>query len=742
MSSERDEGLQIFAEEAEDLLQQAEEALLVLDENLSDDDAINELFRSFHTVKGGAGLFGLDTIVEFTHIAEGLLSLIRDKTIPLDEPLVSLFLKSRDCLEKLIEIELDDNETISAALSAEKLSLVEQLEKYLNPISSADAPQSTQETIEQPVKLDEASDESSVYWHISLRFGEDSLRNGMDPNSFINYLNKLGDIEHIVVIDDAMPTWDDFDPESCYLGFEIQLKANTTKQEIEDVFEFVLDDCAINILPPGALVDQYIKLINELPEDDLRLGEILVACGALTQREIDRAITQQDMCIDNITATGAENNTPPIGEVVVTEKVIKQQVVEAAIEKQQKIKSNKKNAQESIRVNAEKLESLINLVGEMVIGNANVNINSHRIADLSLFEAQENMSRLVDEVRDTVLSLRMVQIGETFNRYKRVVREVSKDLGKNINLTISGAETELDKTLVDKISDPLLHLVRNALDHGIESKEQRVEVGKPEVGELSLEAFHDSGTIVIQIKDDGAGLPKDKLVAKAISKGIINEGEELSESEIHQLIFAPGFSTAEEVTNLSGRGVGMDVVRRNIEALRGQAEVSSVEGQGCTFSIRLPLTLAIIDGFHVRVGQSHYILPLDMVEECIELSEHQANEHRHDEYLNLRGEILPFMHVAEIFSQERDSENHRSNIVVVKSGGKKAGLIVDELLGEHQTVIKPLGQVFQNLKGLSGSTILGSGDVALIIDIPSLLKQIIEKFQHKANKPHEQLVKT
>ena len=731
MDNERDEGLQIFAEEAEDLLQQAEEALLILDDDLSDDDAINELFRAFHTVKGGAGLFGLDIIVEFTHTAESLLSLIRDKTILLDETLVSLFLKSRDCLEKLIEIELDDNEIISEGFTKEKLVLVEQLEQYLNVSPSSELLDSNIEKSAGKATL--STEVLSSNWHISLRFGEDSLRNGMDPNSFINYLNKLGSIEHIVVIDDALPTWDEFDPESCYLGFELQLKANTTKQEIEDVFEFVLDDCIINILPPGTLVEQYIKLINELPEDDLRLGEILVACGALTQREIERAITQQDLFIDHVTATGIENSTPPIGEVVVADNVIKQPVVEAAIQKQQKTKNKRSNAQENIRVNAEKLESLINLVGEMVISNANVNVNSHRIADLPLLEAQENMSRLVDEVRDTVLSLRMIQIGETFNRYKRVVREVSKDLGKEVDLTIFGAETELDKTLVDKISDPLLHLVRNALDHGIESKEQRIAVGKPEVGQLSLEAFHDSGTVVIQIRDDGAGLPKDKLVAKAISKCIISECEELSENEIHQLIFAPGFSTAEEVTNLSGRGVGMDVVRRNIEALRGQAEVSSVEGQGCTFSIRLPLTLAIIDGFHVRVGQSHYIVPLDMVEECIELSEHQTDIHRHDEYLNLRGEILPFMHVAEIFSQQSDFENTRSNIVVVKLGDQKAGLIVDELLGEHQTVIKPLGKIFQNLKGLSGSTILGTGDVALIIDIPNLLKKIIEKFQTRAN---------
>ncbi|NQZ89759.1 MAG: chemotaxis protein CheA [Colwellia sp.] len=725
VSDEHQEGLEIFAQEAEELLLQAEQALLVLDEDFHDEDAINELFRAFHTVKGGAGLFGLNNIVDFTHHAESLLSLIRDEVCVLDESLVSLFLQTRDFLEKLIDFELNQSGELSEEFQQENSSLVTQLQKYLPSTKDTSADDSKETD-------DGESTEGIAQWHISLRFGIDSLRNGMDPNSFISYLAKLGKVEHIVLIDEAIPEWTEFDPENCYLGFEINLLALTSKQEIEDVFEFVLDDCKIEILPPGTLAEQYIKLINELPEDDLRLGEILVACGALTKREVDAALSPQELSIDNAIGQDKPTPIPQIGEIIIQDNLTTKPVVEAALKKQQRTKSNKA-ATESIRVNAEKLESLINLVGELVIGNANVNIHAKRIADLALFDAQENMSRLVAEVRDTVLGLRMVQIGETFNRYKRVVREVSKTLNKSIRLEISGAETELDKTLIDKISDPLLHLVRNALDHGIESKEDRLKAGKDETGLLSLEAFHDSGTIVIQIKDDGAGLNKDKILAKAIDKGIIDTEHELTDHQIHMLIFEAGFSTAEQVTNLSGRGVGMDVVRRNIEALRGEADVDSVEGHGCTFSIRLPLTLAIIDGFHVRVGDSHYILPLDMVEECIELTDSQAKAHQHHDYLNLRGEILPFMHIGEIFAIDNHNENCRANIVVVKSGNKKAGLIVDELLGEHQTVIKPLGQVFRNLKGLSGSTILGSGEVALIIDVPNLLQQIVSKFQQASN---------
>ncbi|HTZ00106.1 MAG TPA: chemotaxis protein CheA, partial [Rhodocyclaceae bacterium] len=332
-----------------------------------------------------------------------------------------------------------------------------------------------------------------------------------------------------------------------------------------------------------------------------------------------------------------------------------------------------------------------------------------------LVEATSILSRLVEDIRDSALQLRMVQIGETFNRFHRVVRDMSKELGKDLELTIRGAETELDKSVVEKIGDPLMHLVRNAMDHGIEAAAVRAARGKPPVGQVGLNAFHDSGSIVIEVTDDGGGLPREKIRAKAIEKGLIAEGQSLTDHEIVNLIFEPGFSTAEKVTNLSGRGVGMDVVRKNIQSLRGTVEVQSEEGVGSRFSIRLPLTLAIIDGFLVGVEKASYVIPLEMVVECLELQEVSSERN----YINLRGEVLPFVRLRNLF-EVSGQKPKRENVVVVRSGNQKAGIVVDQLQGEFQTVIKPLSAIFHNLRGISGSTILGSGEVALILDVQAL----------------------
>jgi len=725
-----DESLQIFADEAEDLLGVAEQALLNLDDLSDVEDTVGDLFRTFHTIKGAAGLFGLDSIVEFTHVVESLLGKIREGDLAVDEKMVSLFLASRDHLEKLVENALSGASSLDESLKKIDNELIAQLNTYLGGPSVAE---------EMPITdANEASatDEGGVInenWHISLRFGLNALRNGMDPASFIGYLSNIGELNKVVLVDDAIPQWTDFDPESCYLGFEIELIApNSNKAAIQEVFEFVQDDCKINILPPHSHIDAYIRMIEDLPEEDLRIGEILVACGALTQSEQDNVLTAQDCMTDDATGSGEPVNVPPLGKVAVEQQVVQQEVVDAALKKQNDLKKQRSNSQQTIRVNALKLESLVNLVGELVIGSANSELNARRLADASLNEAMENLLRLVEEVRDTALGLRMVQIGETFNRYKRVVREVSNDTGKDIDLIISGAETELDKTLIEKIGDPLMHLVRNAIDHGIESPNDRLAAGKAAKGTVNLDAFHDSGSIVIQIKDDGGGLSKEKILNKAIEKGLIQENQQLSDKEIYMLIFEAGFSTAEKISNLSGRGVGMDVVRRNIESLRGHVEIESEEGVGTTISIRLPLTLAIIDGFQVRVGDAQYIVPLDMVDECIELNESLRGKDEQANYVNLRGEILPFMHLSDMFGSTAVEEKHRDNIVVVQFAGKKAGFVVDELLGEHQTVIKPLGKVFQNLKGISGATILGSGEVAMIIDIPEMIKRVDHSGQQKS----------
>jgi len=376
----------------------------------------------------------------------------------------------------------------------------------------------------------------------------------------------------------------------------------------------------------------------------------------------------------------------------------------------------------SIRVDAEKIDHLINLIGEMVIANANVVQQSIDMKNGELIESVSIVSRMLEDIRESAMQIRMVQIGETFNKFKRIVMDISKKLNKEIELVIKGGETELDKTVIEKITDPLVHIVRNAVDHGIEMPSDRGT--KNPKGTVILNAYHDAGTVVIEITDDGKGLDEELLYLKGVEKGLIEEGAHLSQQEIFKLILEPGFSTAVAVTDLSGRGVGMDVVRRNIEALRGNIEIKSKKGEGTSLIIRLPLTLAIIDGFLVKVGDTFYVIPLDMVVECIELSEKEKEQMHGNNYIDLRGTILPLLNVGDFFD-EKKNEAARANIVVVHYAGRRYGFIVDELFGEFQTVIKPLGKIFAGLHGISGATILGSGKVALILDVPMLVGFIL-----------------
>jgi two-component system chemotaxis sensor kinase CheA len=552
-------------------------------------------------------------------------------------------------------------------------------------------------------------------WHVSIRFGRDVLKMGMEPLAFLRYLLNLGEIAHLATLYDAMPNGEDMDPECCYLGFEITLRSHATKEQIENVFAFCRDECDLYILPPNSKMDDYLNLIEHLPEESLRLGEILVRSGALTQEELDQGLRRQKAAAKIAEAT--EQPTPQLGDILVDKKMVQPEIVEAAAAKQKQVAEKKTADARLIRVQADKLDQLIDLVGELVIAGASANLLAQKSKQGNLVEATSVLSRLVENIRDSALQLRMVQIGETFNRFNRVVRDTSRELGKDIDLIISGAETELDKSVVEKIGDPLMHLVRNALDHGIEPAEVRAANGKPVKGRVELNAFHDSGSIVIEVVDDGGGLKADKIQAKAIEKGIIQPGQTLSEQEIVNLIFEAGFSTMEKVSNLSGRGVGMDVVRRNIQALRGQVDVRTEVGVGSRFIIRLPLTLAIIDGFLTSVGDYSYVIPLDSVVECLELRDDATRGHM----LNLRGEVLPFIRLREFFDVEGDAPL-RENVVVISASGHKAGIVVDQLLGEFQTVIKPLGSLFKHLRGIGGSTILGTGEVALILDVAALIQ--------------------
>jgi two-component system chemotaxis sensor kinase CheA len=711
-----DQALQTFFAESRELLVQMEDLLLRLERAPDDHDAINAMFRAAHTIKGSAGLFGLEQIVAFTHNVESLLDKLRDGAIAFNGELAADLLLCRDYMEMLVNHAAAGD----GALDAEKQNDGAKLTAKLRELIGAKADAAHAKAVapipdaHDEVEASGGSEVSSDTWHISLRFGQDVLRNGMDPLSFIRYLRKLGEIVSLHTIPDAMPGADLMDPESCYLGFEIALKSDADKKTIEDVFEFVHQDCTLHILPPRSKLEEYIKLIEALPEADTYLGDILVQSGALTRKELDEGLARQG------------KTDMQIGAVLVEQHRVQQTVVDVALEKQKQAKEIKAQESRFIRVHADKLDALINLVGELVIASASASLLAQRTRETALHEATSTVSELVEEIRDGALKLRMVEIGETFSRFQRVVRDVAKNLDKEIVLEISGAETELDKTVVEKISDPLMHLVRNAMDHGIESKARRAQCGKSAQGTLRLNAFHDSGSIVIEVGDDGGGLNRERILNKAIERGLLSSGQGMSDREVFNLIFEPGFSTAEQVTDLSGRGVGMDVVKRNIQSLRGTVDLDSTEGEGTTVRIRLPLTLAIIDGFLVGVGDATFVVPLDMVLECVDLAGEARQASQDHNYINLRGEVLPFVRLRDQFDMAGDV-GRRENVVVVHYGGQKAGVVVDELLGEFQTVIKPLGKVFGRTRGIGGFTLLGSGDVALILDVPSLIQQAEKK---------------
>ncbi|WP_439855774.1 chemotaxis protein CheA [Pseudomonas yamanorum] len=698
-SMNMDDVLQTFIAESRELLLQMEDALLQIEKSPHDLDTINALFRVAHTIKGSAGLFGLMPIVEFTHVAESVLDRVRSLEVRVDEALSALFLEARDHISQLIDLLAEDGnlDRLDEPLQVQGDGLVGRLALYLDtPLSSA--PHIPQDTPADSQPL------APGHWHLSLRFGPDVLRSGMDPLAFLRYLGTLGHLHHTITLFDSLPPLAAMDPETNYLGFELALVSDASREIIDGAFDFVREEAQVLILEPHATPQACRAHLDALPEENADLLELFVRCGTLSESQALRVAQEGEpaLLVDVLPETMAPS--------------------------QKAVKSQATNEGNLIRVDAGKLDQLINLVGELIIAGAGANLVAVRSGIGEMIEATSLLSRLVEEVRDSALTLRMVQIGATFTRFQRVVRDVSKELGKDIVLHIGGGETELDKTVVERIGDPLTHLVRNAMDHGIEAASLRLQRGKPAQGTVSLNAYHESGSIVIEVSDDGGGLRKDKILAKARDRGLVGDGQVLADKDILNLIFEPGFSTADQVSNLSGRGVGMDVVKRNITALRGSVSLESEEGLGTTVRIRLPLTLAIIDGFLIGVGKASYVVPLNMVEECIELVTQPGAD---TGYLDLRGDVLPILRLREMFEVD-EPRGSRENVVVVQYAGLRAGLVVDRLLGEFQTVIKPLGKVFGDAHGLGGFTILGSGAVALILDIPNLLGHVARESANRS----------
>lgn len=704
-----EEALPAFISEAHEQIESLEQLLLQLEDNPGDRELLDALFRCAHTVKGSAGIFGLDRVVAFTHHVETLLDEVREGRVALTPELSTLLLQSNDQIRTLVSNARAPNAESEDTLQA-RAALVQRLR---------DASGTPGGTTTAAADLGAAAPAAGERrWFVSVRFGADTFRNGMDPLAVLNYVRGLGTMPRLLCDSAAVPALHGMDPESCHLEFEFSLDTAAARSEIEAAFSFVREDSLLHLIEPGALPKDFAALIAAMP-DNARLGDILVAVGAISRVQLQQALASQ------AAASIGTGRSVPLGEILQATAGLSPQVVSAALNKQQKQRETKGGLSAAddnryIRVHADRLDEVINLLGELVIASAGAALLARQTRQGSLVEANQQIGTLVEEIRNGTLQLRMVPIGETFSRFRRVVRDTASELGKDVLLEIVGGETELDKSVVERIADPLMHLVRNALDHGLETPDERAAAGKPAQGTLTITACHESGSILIGIHDDGRGIDRQRVLARAWERGLVEEGVTLPDEDILKLIFEPGFSTAEKVTNLSGRGVGMDVVRRNIEALRGSVTISSDPGEGSRIEIRLPLTLAIIDGFLVGMGPSKFIFPLDAVVEVIETRPTAAaQDTRGRSVVELRGQVLPIVNLRALYALD-SVPPERSSVVVIKAGTHRYGVMVDQLLGQHQTVIKPLGRMFRSLRGMSGSTILGNGEVALIFDVVTL----------------------
>ncbi len=704
-----------FISEAGEQTEAIETLLLELEEQPDNRELLDSLFRCAHTVKGSAGIFGLNKVVEFTHHVETLLDKCRDGELALTPALSTLLLQCNDQIKFLVDT-ASDEAADTADQKELRADLVIQLQVYTAGVGQAAAAGPASAATAAPMQGAPGPQASpaATLWQISARFGQETFRNGMDPLSIAKYLKSLGSVTSMHCSIDSVPALVNLNPETCYLSFDMVLESGATRDEVEGAFSFVADDCEFDIKAPESPEQKLVRAIEDMPATP-RLGDMLVSVGAVSQSKLTEVLSNQEQ-----TSVYSSGHKAKIGNLLEDKAGVAPAVVEAALDKQQKAKESSGEENRFIRVQADRLDAVINLLGELVIAGAGANLLARETRNVALIEANLHMNGLIEEIRNGTLGLRMVPVGETFSRFRRVVRDTASSLGKEVNFEIVGGEAELDKSMVEKIADPLMHLVRNSLDHGLEPPPERVAAGKTPAGKLVLSAKHETGAILIRIEDDGRGINRERVLQRAWNKGLIEQGVTPADDVINMMIFEPGFSTAEQVTNLSGRGVGMDVVKRNIEALRGNIRLNSRPGKGLTVDIRLPLTLAIIDGFLVGVGKAKFVLPLGSVVEVIEAGGQQVRVDASGRHVvELRGNVLPVVRLRTLYSIE-SALPERTSVVVVSSPKGQYGIEVEVLLGQQQTVIKPLGRLFKTLRGISGSSILGSGEVALILDVASL----------------------
>jgi len=678
-----------YKEEAYELLADLETSLLELEQSPDDQELVGRVFRAMHTIKGSGSMFGFDDIANFTHEIETVFDLVRNGEMPVTKPLIDLTLQSRDCIRMMLEEQEDDEDRINQIRSA-----------FQSLLPGASTGKQGEETATSPA----SSSDSPVTYRIRFRPNKDMFAYGTNPIPLLNELRGLGTCSVMAQLD-SIPSLEEYDPEVCYASWDIVLTTDNTIDTIRDVFIFVEDQAELII----DAVDEDLAGDNV---HEKKLGEILVERGDVTGDDLTRALGEQKK----------------LGEILVGQGLVSPGKVQAALLEQEQVKKVKEKQKQqesvsSIRVPAERLDKLVDLVGELVTVQARLTQKAGIENDPDLLLISEQVQRLTEELRDNTMSIRMLPIGTTFGRFKRLVRDLSGELGKEIELVTEGAETELDKTVIERLNDPLVHIIRNSIDHGIEHPAIREAYGKPRTGIIHLSAQYAGANVLIKIKDDGFGLDTDTIRTKAIEKGLLAYDAELSDQDLFAMIFAPGFSTAKEVTSVSGRGVGMDVVKKTIDTLRGSIEVESEKEKGTTITLKLPLTLAIIDGLMVKVDEGYFVLPLSAVEECIELSHEDLDRTNGQHLVNLRGQLVPYIRLRESFGIEGQLPE-LEQVVITETGGHKMGFTVDQVIGEHQTVIKSLSRVYKNVDGVSGATIMGDGNVALILDVNRLAQAV------------------
>lgn len=707
-----DEFISIFLSEANEIVEGLENDLVLLEDNKSDEDLLNKIFRSAHTLKSSAGTVGFTTMSELNHVAENLLEKVRSGKLDVTPTMITVLLEFLDTVKIMLQNIIDgkgeaDGVNNIESLKAKIKAIADGNEidaSVQAPTTSSAAPTVKKETqtstqvqaIEEPEKKEESSSGSNVF-HISMSFKATIFDNGIDPLMFLNDLRDIGTISNLKIdVSNVPPISALEDPYTCYTQFSLDISTNSTLEQVQNIFLFVIDDNDINISDAKVSVHKEDKIETQT--------ETQVAEETKEEKTIEETKSQEEA-----------------KEEIKTEQAKPQ----TSAAKSQASSSVKVQAPSTVRVDTRKLDSLMNLIGELVIAQSRImQLTQSLDIDNGLKEAVSSMDRTSRQIQEEVMNIRMMPVGPIFNQFHRYVRDLNLELNKEVKLVLKGETTEIDKNMLEQLSDPLKHIIRNSMDHGIErTKEERIARGKPEFGTITMSAAHQEGHVVIEVSDDGNGLNKERIYNKAIEKGLLSKDGKYSDAEIYRTIFSPGLSTAEKITDISGRGVGMDVVRANVEKMKGKIEIKSEEGKGSTFIIKLPLTLAIIEGITFALGEQIYIMPLISIIEQMKVKNEQIKPFEgRGEMIKIRDEYLPLIRLHKVFEIDTHIEDIDNGIVVVvEAGYRRCAIFVDELLDQQQVVIKSLDSAFSKHSGISGGTILGDGRIALIIDIQGLV---------------------